>query len=75
MKKRDKTQTWIIIATIVVLGAVAIIALAVFGSGINTYRYNPTGYSGMMGQYSGMMTYSGGLPISANGSATLGCPE
>ncbi len=74
MEKHDKTQTWIIIAVIVVLGAVAITALVVFGSGVNAYRYDPTGYYGMTGPYGGMMTYSGYYPISTNGSAILGCP-
>ncbi|MBE5728597.1 hypothetical protein IHE51_01935 [Candidatus Parvarchaeota archaeon] len=70
MEKQDKTQTRIIVAVIVVLGAVAITALVVLGSGVNAYRSDPTGNYGMMGSYGGMMTHSA---MSANGSAVLGC--
>ena len=80
MKKgRTKTQTWVVITVIVVLGAVTIAALALFRNGINTARYGSLDGYGMTGAYSGMLStgmmsnYTNYSKAAVNGVTMQGC--
>ncbi len=73
-KRKDKTQMWVIIAAIVVFGAVTIAALAFFSNGVNAVKYGSLGDYGMMGAYGGMMShYANYSGAGINGVTMQGC--